>query len=135
MFTGEYRFLSNFYSVQVEYEHEWYPSVEHAYQAAKTERLPERRQIQAAPTPNAAKRLGQRVHCRTDWPDRRLGVMNALLRQKFAPGTPLALALIQTGDALLVEGNWWGDRFWGVCDGVGENHLGFLLMEIREALQ
>lgn len=32
------------------------------------------------------------------------------------------------------EGNTWGDKFWGVCDGEGENHLGKLLMEVRAEL-
>lgn len=40
-----------------------------------------------------------------------------------------------TGDVELVEGNWWGDRFWGVCDGVGENRLGRCLMEVRKELR
>ena len=34
----------------------------------------------------------------------------------------------------LVEGNTWGDKVWGVCDGVGENNLGKTLMRIRDAL-
>lgn len=43
--------------------------------------------------------------------------------------------LVATGDAEIVEGNWWGDKFWGVCRGVGENHLGKILMRIRTELQ
>lgn len=34
----------------------------------------------------------------------------------------------------LIEGNYWHDTYWGVCEGVGENHLGKLLMEIRNEL-
>ena len=41
---------------------------------------------------------------------------------------------MQTEDAELVEDNWWGDKFWGVCNGEGENHLGKLLMKIRDEL-
>ena len=44
----------------------------------------------------------------------------------------MASRLINTGDAILIEGNTWGDTYWGVCDGVGENRLGKLLMEVRE---
>lgn len=60
--------------------------------------------------------------------------MRALLMVKFAPATELAERLLATGDAQLVEGNTWGDTFWGVCDGVGENHLGRLHMWIRSML-
>lgn len=37
----------------------------------------------------------------------------------------------KNGDAELIEGNTWGDRIWGVCDGVGENRLGKILMRVR----
>ena len=47
----------------------------------------------------------------------------------------LADCLVDTGDQPLIEGNTWGDRFWGVCGGTGMNHLGRLLMEVREELQ
>ena len=44
--------------------------------------------------------------------------------QKFLQHPHLIEMLLQTGDEELVEGNKWGDRFWGVCKGKGENHLG-----------
>jgi len=34
-FKGDFRFLSNFYPVNVDYEGIMYPTVEHAYVAAK----------------------------------------------------------------------------------------------------
>jgi len=40
--------------------------------------------------------------------------------------------LLQTGDEELIEGNKWGDRFWGVCKGKGKNNLGKILMKIRD---
>ena len=57
--------------------------------------------------------------------------MRDALIQKFSD-KKLQKKLIDTGDAELIEGNWWGDKFWGVCEGEGENHLGKLLMEVRE---
>lgn len=110
-----------------------YPTVEHAYQAAKTLSPYQRDLIAGLPRPAQAKAAGRRVDLRPDWPAVRLPTMHALLVQKFAPGTPLARRLDATGDRLLVEVNHWGDTFWGVCDGAGENHLGRLLMEIRAA--
>ena len=69
-----------------------------------------------------------------DWEVRKLRVMYDLLQQKFAPGTPLAQQLMATAPGQLVEGNNWGDRFWGVCDGDGLNILGRMLMNIRDKL-
>jgi predicted NAD-dependent protein-ADP-ribosyltransferase YbiA (DUF1768 family) len=65
----------------------------------------------------------------------KVDVMRDLIAQKFAVGSELADRLLATGDQELVEGNTWGDTFWGVCDGVGENWLGRLLMERRAALR
>jgi hypothetical protein len=41
--------------------------------------------------------------------------------------------LESTGDMPLVEGNMWGDKYWGVClkKGVGQNNLGIILMNER----
>ena len=43
--------------------------------------------------------------------------------------------LLDTGDRELIEGNTWGDRFWGVCRGEGENKLGRILMRVRDELR
>lgn len=133
-FKGEYRFLSNFYACDIELDGVIYPTVEHAYQAAKT-LDPEYRKLFADRklAPGGAKRMGKQVPLRPDWDSIKLGIMESLVRQKF--DTHLALQLIETGDQQLVESNWWGDTFWGVCEGVGENHLGKILMKVRKELQ
>lgn len=133
-FAGPHRFLSNFWPVAVVYDGKSYRSVEHAYQAAKTVIPHERAAIQRALTPGDAKRLGKRVTMRADWSAVRIPAMHELLRQKFAT-EPLRGKLLATGKKPLVEGNYWGDRFWGVCDGAGENHMGRLLMEVRDELR
>jgi hypothetical protein len=92
----------------------------------------DRLRIWRAPTPGDAKRLGRHIDIRADWDDVKLEVMAFLLVQKFRKGTLLASMLEATGDAYLMEGNHWGDTFWGVCDGEGNNYLGELLMLIRE---
>lgn len=138
-FSGSYRFLSNFFPAEVVFDGEEYPSVEHAYQAAKTFDLALRQQIQWKLQPGAAKRLAYKIIVgdafRPDWDDVRIDVMRGLLAQKFAPGAPLADRLRKTGDKVLIEGNTWNDRFWGVCKGEGQNWLGRLLMERREQLR
>lgn len=135
-FKGDHAFLSNFYPSPVEFEGDTYPSVEHAYQAAKT---PEdnwvvRVSIREASTAAIAKKLGKSVNLRGDWESIKLQIMRQLLMAKFSDST-LAERLLQTGAEELIEGNWWGDTFWGVCRGKGENHLGKLLMEIRDDIR
>lgn len=130
-FVGEYRFLSNFFPSPIEVDGLIYPSVEHAFQALKTENLTEREIVRSARTPGQAKKLGRRVTLRPDWDAARIGVMKMLLEKKFSDKV-LRAELLATGDSELVEGNYWNDRFWGICRGRGENWLGKLLMEVRE---
>lgn len=136
-FDGEHRFLSNFFVIQVTYDGIDYPSTEHAFQAAKTLDLQEREKVRKTPTCGKAKRMGRTVTRRVDWDEIKIGIMRDLIRQKFsrAQYPDMADQLLATGDAPLVEGNTWGDCFWGVCGGMGKNHLGKILMEIREELK
>lgn len=137
-FFGKYRWLSNFEMATVELDGIEYPSTEHAYQAAKSTDPTERRRIRLAEKPGEAKRLGQpgiMKHKRADWQSVSLSVMEDLCRQKFTKHKDLKKKLLDTGDAYLEETNTWGDVFYGVCKGKGENHLGKILMKIRSELQ
>ncbi|HDZ27840.1 MAG TPA: NADAR family protein [Candidatus Aminicenantes bacterium] len=134
-FQGEYRWLSNFWPVKVELEGIIYPTVEHAYQASKTWDALEREGIRRCSTPGKAKRLGRSVSLSPDWMEVKLVVMKALVLYKFGNDRSLKAKLLATGETDLIEGNPWGDTFWGVCDGVGENHLGRILMEVRNLLR
>lgn len=134
-FRNEYRFLSNFHPCLIDFEGKIYNSVEHAYQAAKTRDENTRDLIRASATSGTAKRLGQRLTLRKDWEDIKIDIMRDLVRKKFNLVT-LKSALLLTGNEELVEGNWWGDRFWGQSPlGQGKNWLGKILMEIREELK
>jgi ribA/ribD-fused uncharacterized protein len=140
-FFGTYRFLSNFHehpevTIWISDCHNGKiacSSIEHAFQASKTVDIVERIKVAAAPDPAASKREGRKVTLRSDWEQVKIDVMLELLTQKFSHPFYREL-LIATGDAFLEETNSWQDRFWGVCNGVGENHLGKLLMQIREVL-
>lgn len=133
-FQGEYRWLSNFAPSEVQFEGMWFDTVEHAYQAAKTVNSMERKLIQDCTTPGKAKRQGQNVTLRDDWTEEtRLSIMRNLLEQKFTK-SPYKEKLIATGTEKIVEGNLWGDIYWGMCKGIGKNHLGNMIMEIREGL-
>lgn len=141
-FEGEYRFLSNFYPSIIRIpNNDWeYPTVEHYFQAQKARDNVQRRQILEAKTPGHAKRMGRSLGSLRvpDWEDRKVGIMLAGLRYKFRTHERLRNKLMETGDAILVEGNDWGDEFWGQClreDGfVGYNMLGTLLMMVRQQL-
>lgn len=134
-FRGDYRWLSNFWDCPVKYEDVMYPTSEHAYQAAKTLDRNERLKIRNLDTPGKAKRAGKNLEIRSDWEDVKLQVMTDILTDKFSRNPDLAEKLIQTGTADLIEGNTWNDTFWGVCRGKGQNHLGRILMRIRDELQ
>ncbi len=133
-FSGPYRFLSNFSPSTLNYEGVSYPTVEHAFQAAKTLDLSKRIEVSLLETPGQAKRAGRALELRGDWDGIRNGVMRDLLLLKFAPGTMRAAMLVSTDDRELIEGNTWGDTYWGVCGGRGKNMLGKLLMEVRTLL-
>jgi ribA/ribD-fused uncharacterized protein len=118
----------------VRFEGREYPSTEHAYQAAKTLDEVERTNIRLRPDPADAKKYGRRLTVREDWEDVKLQVMEELLYEKFTRHSSFRRRLFTTFPHKLVEGNWWEDTFWGVCNGKGLNHLGRLLMEVRETL-
>jgi ribA/ribD-fused uncharacterized protein len=125
--AGDHPFLSNFY------EHTGW-TVEHHYQAAKTADPDWAAKILRAPAPAEAKKLGRLCPALANWDLHRVPVMRGLLRLKFQIPA-MGDALVMTGDAELIEGNWWGDTFWGKVDGIGENWLGRLLMETRSLLR
>ena len=132
-FRDEYFFLSNFYPVEIKLDGIVYPNAEAAFQAQKTLDVEERRKFSMLKNPVQAKRLGRKVKLRDDWEEVKLDIMTEIVSQKFLQHPHLVEMLLQTGDEELVEGNKWGDRFWGVCKGKGENHLGKILMKIRDA--
>lgn len=134
-FQGEYRFLSNFYVCPVQYKGRTWLSSEHAYQAAKSTERAEQDAIQRSPSPGIAKKLGKRVSLRPDWERVKLMVMEEIVCAKFSGNQRLRNLLVLTGDRELIEGNYWHDTFWGVCNGRGANHLGRILMKVREKLQ
>ena len=130
-FTGEYRFLSNFYPARVYYSDIEFPTSEHAYVASKTTDITVRREIAKIKHPAEAKRFGRIIGIRDDWNKVRLHEMRMILASKFSDQM-LMSKLQATSPAYLEEGNNWGDKYWGVCNGIGQNHLGKLLMAIRD---
>jgi len=130
-FRGDFGFLSNFHEASIWIDGDRYPSVEHAYQAAKAVDPVSRKMIREAARPGDAKKLGKCVQLPVDWDTKKVDLMRRFVREKFK--NPLLRAmLVATEDATLIEGNTWNDTFWGVCRGRGQNWLGKILMEVRE---
>jgi ribA/ribD-fused uncharacterized protein len=131
----DYVFLSNFHNVSIILKDKVWPSVEHCYQAMKTVCEKDQEKIRRASSVSQVKRLGNQIELRPDWDDIKVDVMKAIVKAKFVQNKQLSKRLIDTGDSELVEYAPWGDIFWGVNkEGVGENMLGKILMEIRGEL-
>ncbi len=132
-FREEYEFLSNFYPTKVVFDGITYFNSEAAYQAQKCLHAEDRGRF-ARLSSDEAKRLGQKVERRPDWDKVKRGIMEKVVYEKFSQNPALARALLDTGTKPLKEGNYWKDLYWGVDlkTGEGENHLGKILMRLRE---
>ena len=146
-FVSNYEFLSNFHMVpqkstvyyededgNIEASIEECKSVEHAFQANKTTNREQQLEILNAVTAKQAKRLGKKVDLIENWDEKKVGVMERLLDDKFIQNFPLKLKLLATGMSELQEGNSWGDTFWGITKKGGNNNLGILLMKMRRRI-
>jgi ribA/ribD-fused uncharacterized protein len=89
--------------------------------------------------PGEVKRQGYLLGSRKGWSLRKLAIMYSILIAKFSEPT-LKYKLVSTGDKELIERNVWHDNYWGSCtcercNDTGQNHLGKLLMRVREELR
>lgn len=134
-FSGEYEFLSNFYKASVKIHGITFPTNEHAFQAFKSDRIDVIRQFcDSAMSCGRARKLGRQLNLRKDWEDIKVGLMYAIVRDKFTRHEDLKLKLLETADNELIEGNTWGDTCWGIYEGIGLNLLGKILMLVRSEL-
>lgn len=132
-FIDAYAFLSNFYHSPVKYRNLIYLNAEAAFQAQKESCEKDKEQYTRM-NPAQAKLVGRNCNLREDWEEIKEQTMYEIVKAKFTQNKALARLLLATGDAYLEEGNWWHDTTWGVCNGVGENKLGKILMRVREEL-
>lgn len=134
--ADDYGFLSNFFPAPTMLDGVIYPTSEHAYMAAKTENLEERKAILACKTAKEAKEAGKKVTLRPDWDHGlRDHYMLLVVFDKFWRNPQLRRRLKETGDRYLEETNHWNDLHFGVDyqTGQGENMLGKILMRVRAA--
>lgn len=139
-FRGEYAFLSNFYDAPITTRSGLvWPTVEHAYQAAKSTDPDFWELIHACRTPADAKRFGRTVVPRHNWNSLKIIVMARLIDMKFSQHPDL-LTKLRTIDEPIVEDNWWHDNFWGSCtcprcaEIPGRNELGRILTDCRNRI-
>jgi len=136
-FKNEKRFLSNMYPCKVIINGVEYQSSENYYMAMKflgtSDNLVD--EIQKC-TPLQSKRVANKNKSliREDWDSVKIPVMRRALFAKFTQNLELMSSLLATGSSHLEERNDWKDVFWGTCEGVGSNHLGKLLMELRSTI-
>jgi ribA/ribD-fused uncharacterized protein len=157
-FRDRYAFLSSFHERPVFYEGAWYPGSEWAFQAAKSTDPAVRAAIAQLPTARQAKACGRQLALRPDWEQVKRTVMMEVNLAKYTQLEDLRKALLHTGDAPLIEGNEWGDDYWGAVPLgylpslqasrlpvwrtgpsektwlAGHNWLGWILMTIRDLL-
>jgi ribA/ribD-fused uncharacterized protein len=136
-FKDSHRWLSNFHPCEIRFRGLRYASVEYAYMSAKSEDKEWKKMCaEAKEKQSIIKRKSRELDLVANWETLKMDVMRECLELKFNQ-EPFKTWLLETGDAYLQEGNTWGDTFWGVDleTGAGENHLGKLIMEIREKLR
>jgi len=136
-FRGDYFFLSNFCMVSFEYKGFQYRSVEHAYQALKATNKEDHDKVANSKKAGEAKRWGKNIEMKFDWEKTKEDVMYEVIKAKFSQNFGLKKMLIDTGDAELIEGNNWGDIYWGfdTRQKRGQNKLGKILMKVRNELK
>jgi ribA/ribD-fused uncharacterized protein len=135
--TENYYWLSNFSPHGFEVDGQFWPSVEHYFQAQKFPGNAIQDKIRMAKTPSKAKQLGRTrsVPLRDDWEAVKDEIMRQAVLRKFETHKQLRQDLLDTGDEELIE-KAPGDYYWGCgADGSGKNMLGKILMEVRARLR
>jgi len=140
-FANEYEQLSNFYPVIIKFNNINFPTVEHAFVASKSIKPEFWYKISKLKSDQAgkAKLMGRKIYLRKDWDLIKIARMKNFLLQKFSQNQ-FKEFILSTGDAKLIEGNYWHDNYWGDCKCkkckkiIGQNQLGKLLMTIRSLL-
>lgn len=110
-FEGDYAFLSNFYFCVIKFDGKDWPTSEHLFQALKTRDKDQQEKIRNCITPGQAKKLGRIVDLREDWDSIKDNVMRLVLRMKFNQNPFLKTKLLETGNEILIEKNYWHDNY------------------------
>lgn len=137
-YTREFSCLDNFSAFKFKYDGKIYNTIEHAYQSLKfKDRYPEiEQEIINSNSPYDAKKIADlNVDKLTDdWHDKKVQLMEELLRAKLNQNPFVKKKLIETQDYLICEDSPI-DSFWGIGPNKdGQNIMGKLWMKIRAEL-
>ena len=136
-----YGAFSNLYRRAIEFEGETFVTSEHAYQAGKARKPEVKAWLMAAPSPSLLAMAAHGLYywdVAPGWSKTKFDRMRGVLRAKYTQHQDLQDLLLSTGDAKLIETATTDNevnRLWGEVNGVGQNMLGVLLMELREELK
>jgi ribA/ribD-fused uncharacterized protein len=136
-----YGVFSNLYRRTIVFEGDTFTTSEHAYQAGKARKPAVRAWLMAAPSPALLAMAAHGLYywdVTPGWSKSKFERMRAVLRAKFTQHEDLRELLLSTGDAKLIETATVDNavnRLWGEVNGVGENTLGVMLMELRATLR
>jgi len=136
-YETSYFVLSNFSAHTVEIDSVVYPTAEHAYHAAKFTDEKIQDDIRNARSPVEAYHLGQKYKSQriATWDEIKITVLYDIVKAKVMQHDEVRTALAATGTEEIIEDNP-NDGFWGNGkDGAGENHMGKILMRIRDELR
>lgn len=149
--SGEIRFyrasdklygcFSNLYRCSIVFEGQTFATAEHAYQAGKARKPEVKAWLMNAPSPALLAMAAHGLYywdVTPGWSQTKFVRMRGVLRAKFTQHADLREVLLSTGDARLVESATVDNavnRLWGEVNGVGQNTLGVMLMELRSQLQ
>ena len=136
-FAPYYEF-TNFYFAPISLDERTWKTTEHYFQAQKFVGTPYLDVIQMCATPREAFDFSRKPFVsrwrRNDWEGVKIDIMRKALLAKFLQHGDLRKKLKGTGKRALVERSPY-DKFWGDGgDGSGQNWLGRLLVEIRDAI-
>lgn len=133
-FTGKYDFLNNNFYSPIKYEGTAYLNAEAAFQAQKTTDRQLQKVFGYLPG-DLAKYIGHKLTLPSSWDQDKISIMFCILMNKFHQNLRLLDLLVSTGNEEIIYVNEDGDDFWGVCNGIGKNTLGQILMKIREGYE
>lgn len=133
-FDGKYEFLSPAYPATFQWHGIMWPNAETAFQAASCRdesRMEEFVGLSAQKARNRAAKIG----LKEGWDSMQVTAMEEIQHAKFEQNPELLQKLKATGNAVLVYGGK-ANTFWGknLYMDKGENHLGQILMKIREQM-
>ena len=131
--------FTNFYPAVIILDGLAWPTTEHYFQAQKFIGTPFIEIVRSLPSPRDAFEFSRRPFVaqwrRSDWEQVKINIMRKALLAKFSQYYDLRKQLLQTGMRTLIEDSPY-DSFWGIGrNGQGENHLGKLLMEVRDEIR